>query len=75
MQERLKQLERQIEQQAEERQQLEDRAAKQTKMLKKYQSKWEELKTSAKEKDKARKEKAEKGTAGDDASIGVPDIS
>lgn len=75
MQDRLKQLERQIEQQAEERQQLEERSAKQNRMLKKYQSKFEELKSSAKEKDRAKRERAEKGGAGDDASVGVPDIS
>lgn len=75
MEERLRQLEKQIEKQAEERQALEDRGAKQTKMLKKYHSKWEEIKTSAKEKDKAKKEKAEKGGDNEDASIGVPDIS
>lgn len=64
MQERLKQLEQQVEKQAEERQQLEDRASKQAKQLKRYHSKWEEIKTSAKEKDKAKKEKAEKGRGG-----------
>lgn len=77
MQERLRQLEQQIEQQAEERQQLEDRAVKQAKMLEKYHSKWKEIKTSAKEKDKAKKEKAERGGGGGDdaAAVGTPDIS
>lgn len=71
--ERLSQLEQQVEQHTVERQALQDRAAKQEKMLKKYQSKWEQIKTSAKERDKAKKEKAEKGV--DDSAAGVPDIS
>lgn len=55
---------------------MEDRFSKQTKMLKKYHTKFEEIKTSAKEKDRARRAKAEKeGSGGDDPAIGIPDVS
>lgn len=63
-QERLRQLERQVEQQAEDKQKLESLAGRQEKMLRKYQSKWEELKKGAKEKDRVRREKSEKDVAG-----------
>ena len=58
MQERLRQLELQVETQAEEKQKVEALASKQQVMLKKYQAKWEEIKKSAREKEKAKKEKA-----------------
>lgn len=60
LQERIQQLEKQVEGQAEERQRLENLAAKQDRSLRKYQGKFEELKKSAREKDKARKDKAAK---------------
>ena len=60
--ERIRMLERQVEQQAEGRQKLEGLASRQEKMLKKYHYKWEEVKKSAKEKDRIKKERAEKGT-------------
>lgn len=60
MQERLMQLEKQVETQAEERQKLESLASKQERMLKKYQSKFEEIKKSAKEKDRVKRERAAK---------------
>ena len=70
-QERLRQLEKQIETQAEERQKLETLASKQERMLKKYQSKFEEIKKSAKEKDRAKREKAAKD--GEEAVAVTPD--
>lgn len=72
MQERLRQLEKQVEQQAEERQKLETLATKQEKMLKKYHSKWEEIKKSAREKERVKKEKGEKG-ADDGGGVEVAD--
>lgn len=60
MQERIRQLEKEVENQAEERQKLESLNSKQDKMLKKYHSKFEEIKKSAKEKEKAKREKAAK---------------
>ena len=59
--ERLRQLERQLEEQTEERQKLQNLAAKQEKTLKQYKAKWEDIKKSAKEKEKAKREKSEKG--------------
>lgn len=59
MQERLRQLEQQAEQHAEERQQLEDRAAKQAKVLHKYESKWKTIKNSAQAKHEAKKAERE----------------
>ncbi|KAK4623668.1 hypothetical protein CLAFUW4_05585 [Fulvia fulva] len=56
---RLKQLERQLEEQAEERQKLQTLAAKQDRSLKQYKAKWEDIKKSAKEKEKAKREKSE----------------
>ena len=44
--------------QAEEKQKVEALASKQQVMLKKFQAKWEEIKKSAREKEKAKKEKA-----------------
>ncbi|KXS94885.1 hypothetical protein AC578_1671 [Pseudocercospora eumusae] len=58
--ERLRQTEKQLEQQTEDNQRLQEVRAKQEKTLKKYQSKWEEIKTSAKEKQKAKAERKEK---------------
>jgi len=58
MQERVRQLEKQVETQAEEREKLEGLASKQEKMLKKYHLKFEEIKQSAREKDKVKREKA-----------------
>lgn len=57
-QERIRQLEKEVEAQAEERQKLEGLASKQEKTLKKYQTKFEEIRKSAREKDKAKKDKA-----------------
>ena len=74
VEERLKRLEAQIEKQAEERQQMENRAAQQEKKIKKYESTWAKIKNSAQEKDKAKKAEKARGAA-DDASVGVPDIS
>lgn len=54
---RLRQIEQQLEQETEERQRLSLLAAKQEKSLKKYQSKWDEIKTSALEKQKAKNER------------------
>ena len=70
VQERLQQLESQLQQQAEERQKLETHAIKQEKILRKYKAKWDELKENARERDKAKKEKSEK-TADDIAGDGV----
>lgn len=58
--ERLKQLEMQLEQQTEERTRLQNLAAKQEKTLKQYKSKWDDIKKSAREKERAKKEKSEK---------------
>lgn len=63
MHERVRQLEKQIESQAEERQKLESLASKQERMLKKYHSRFEEIKKSAKEKDKVKKEKEKEKAA------------
>ena len=73
LQERLRQLEREVEQQAEDKQKLESVAAKQEKILKKYHVKWEEIKKSARERDKVKKEKAVKGIDSSfvDASEGI----
>lgn len=57
IQDRLQQLEKQIEQQVEERQKLQAYSAKQERDLKKYRSKWDELKKGAREKEKAKQEK------------------
>lgn len=62
--ERLRQVEKQLEQQTEDNQRLQEVRAKQEKTLKKYQSKWEEIKTSAKEKQKAKAERKEKEAEG-----------
>lgn len=56
-QERIKLLEKRIEQQAEQREKLEDLARKQEKKIRAYHSKWEEIKKNAREKDKAKREK------------------
>lgn len=58
--ERLKQLELQLEQQTEERAKLQNLAAKQEKTLKQYKSKWDDIKKSAREKERAKREKGEK---------------
>ncbi|KAI5361988.1 hypothetical protein Slin15195_G056370 [Septoria linicola] len=55
---RLRQVEQQLEQKTAETQKYQNVAVKQEKMLKKYQSKWEELKQSAKAKDRAKAEKS-----------------
>ncbi|KAF2159688.1 hypothetical protein M409DRAFT_70868 [Zasmidium cellare ATCC 36951] len=55
--ERLRQLEQQLEQQTEERTRLQNLAAKQEKTLKQYKSKWDDIKKSAREKERAKKEK------------------
>jgi len=68
--ERLGQLERQVEQQAEERQRADAMLARQREQLKKYHSKWEEIKAGAKEKQRAKREKAEK--ASEDDAIDSP---
>ena len=64
-QERLRQLEKQVETQAEEREKLEGLASKQEKMLKKYHLKFEEIKQSAREKDKVKRENAAAKQAGE----------
>ena len=57
---RLRQVEQQLEQKAEEMQKIQNLAVKQEKTLKKYQSKWEEIKQSARAKERAKAEKSEK---------------
>lgn len=57
---RLRQVEQQLEQKTEETQKYHTLAMKQEKTLKKYQSKWEEIKQSAKEKQRAKAEKSER---------------
>lgn len=56
--ERVRQLEKQIEDQAVSQQKLEEQSARQEKLLRKYQAKWEDIKKSAIEKQKAKREKA-----------------
>ncbi|QIX00837.1 hypothetical protein AMS68_006354 [Peltaster fructicola] len=56
-QERIKQLERRIEQQAEQRDKLEELAKKQEKKIRAYHSKWEEIKQNAREKEKTKRER------------------
>ena len=58
--ERLKRLEQQVQQQAEENTRLQSDMEKKDKTLRKYRSTWDEIKKSAKQKDQAKKEKAEK---------------
>lgn len=57
---RLRQVEQQLEQKTEETQKYHTLAMKQEKTLKKYQSKWEEIKQSAKEKQRAKAEKSDR---------------
>ncbi len=68
MQERIRQLEKEVENQAEDRQKLESLASKQEKTLKKYQSKFEELKKSAREREKAKKDRVSAGEQTADAA-------
>jgi len=73
MQERVEQLEKQIEQQTGEQQALKDEAMRKDKILKKYQSRYEQLVNGARERGKAKKEKVEKES--DELVAGVPDVS
>ncbi|KAF2215241.1 hypothetical protein CERZMDRAFT_94655 [Cercospora zeae-maydis SCOH1-5] len=57
---RLRHVEQKLEQQTEETQKFQSLAMKQEKTLKKYQSKWEEIKQSARAKEKAKAEKSER---------------
>jgi F0F1-type ATP synthase membrane subunit b/b' len=57
---RVQQLEKQLEQITEERQKYYTLASKQDKTLKQYRAKWEDIKKSAREKDRTKKEKTEK---------------
>lgn len=54
---RIKLLERRIEQQAEQREKLEDLARKQEKKIRAYHSKWEEIKKNAREKEQSKRDK------------------
>ncbi|EME45095.1 hypothetical protein DOTSEDRAFT_70968 [Dothistroma septosporum NZE10] len=56
---RLKQLEKQLEEEGQERKKLQTLASKQDKSLKQYKAKWEDIKKSAKEKERAKREKSE----------------
>jgi hypothetical protein len=56
---RVQQLEKQLEQITEERQKYYTLASKQDKTLKQYRAKWEDIKKSAREKDRTKKEKTE----------------
>lgn len=57
---RVRQLEKQLEQLAEERQKYYTLASKQDKALKQYKAKWEDIKKSAREKDRSKKEQIER---------------
>lgn len=74
MQERLRQLELQVETQAEEKQKAEALVAKQDKMLRKYSAKFEEIKKSAKEKDRVKKERAADKGAQEVSEVDSPKI-
>lgn len=56
-QDRIKQLEQRVEQQAEQHEKLEELARKQEKKIRAYHSKWEEIKKNAREKEKSKREK------------------
>lgn len=77
MAERLRQLERQLDQQTEEHQRLQNIASKQEKTLKRYQSKWDDIKKSAQAKERAKREKSEKdgATGEEDAQVQVPPVA
>nr|POE59201.1 hypothetical protein CFP56_24470 [Quercus suber] len=64
LQERVRQLEQQIEHQAEGEQKLRDQAEEQRKMLRSYEARYAKLKLAAKAKDKAKREAAEKAGKG-----------
>lgn len=74
IQERLRQLERQVEQQAEDRQKLESHALKLEKMNRKWKARWDDVQSRAKERTKAKRESdgkpADEDTGGGDGVIG-----
>ncbi|CAK4020392.1 Hypothetical predicted protein [Lecanosticta acicola] len=72
--ERVEQLEKQIEDQAIAQQKLEEQSARQEKMLRKYQAKWEDIKKSAMEKQKAKREKSERGGVEEESAAGPRDV-
>ena len=69
VQDRLRQLERQVEQQAEERQKLEAHAIKLEKMNRKWKARWDDVENRAKERTKAKRESA--GRPDNDVGDGV----
>lgn len=74
IQERLRQLEMQVEQQAEDRQKLETHALKLEKMNRKWKARWDDVQNRAKERTKAKRESdtktADEGNGGGDGVIG-----
>jgi hypothetical protein len=66
---RVSQLEKQLEQMTDERQKYYSLASKQDKTLKQYRAKWEDIKKSAREKDRTKKEKTTTDKPGEDGLV------